>query len=288
LVFTDANTMFRADALRKLVRHFVDPGIGGVCGRLVFVKPGEENPEAEGAYWGFETKLKTWESSLDSCLGANGAVYAIRPELFWNALPPNTVVDDFVIGMKVREKGYRMVYDPTAVAEEELPEQRAEWKRRVRIGSGDYQAISFCRRCLHPSYGWLAWAFWSHKVLRWFTPHLMLLAAIAAVIGSVIALLTDQPAPLSHLVSAGALIMLSLWGVARILSSVRPSISGLRLPCTAHRAKERPPTSDFRLPAVGALLRLLDHFLTMQAALLAGFFRYLGGGMSGTWVRTPR
>ena len=101
--------MFRPDALRQLARHFDDATIGGVCGRLVFVKPGEQNPDAEGSYWSFETKLKLLESALGSCLGANGAIYAIRPALWWNELPSNTIVDDFVIGMKVREYGARLL-----------------------------------------------------------------------------------------------------------------------------------------------------------------------------------
>src|SRR6185503_6079299 len=108
----------------------------------------------ESVYWKFETWLKTRESELDSCLGANGAIYAIRARLFWASIPPNTIIDDFVIGMKVREQGYRMLYEPRAIALEELPPEVAhEWKRRVRIGAGDYQAIRLCRACLSPSFG---------------------------------------------------------------------------------------------------------------------------------------
>lgn len=270
LVFTDANTMFAPDALRKLVRRFSDPGIGGVCGRLVFVKPGRENPEEEGAYWGLETRLKRWEAALDSCLGANGAIYAIRPELFWSELPSNTVVDDFVIGMKVREQGWRVVYEPDAVARENLPEIKSEWTRRVRIGSGDYQAASFCRRCLSPSRGWFAWSFFSHKILRWFTPHLMLLTVLCATIGAITAAATLASAIFAGLVLVGALGCLLLWGLARCLSRV-PRLS-----------------RHFLFRIGGAPLRLLDHFLTMQAALFAGSLRFAGGGLGGAWTRTPR
>ncbi|OVE74141.1 hypothetical protein BVX94_01410 [bacterium B17] len=242
LVFTDANTHFRKDALDKLLAPFNDSAIGGVCGRLVFLERNlttddtdehgcfsttnllrsqsyeaqeyskhtkvaeirdeksssdfsnvchqeeslhllrsqvsglspNRNLAPEGFYWRWETTLKMAESQLDSCLGANGAIYAIREELFWKEIPDNTVVDDFVIGMKVREQGFRMIYEPLAIAEEELPELSNEWGRRIRIGSGDYQALSFCRKCLSLEYKKFAWSFLSHKVLRWLTPQMML------------------------------------------------------------------------------------------------------------------
>ncbi|MCX7591401.1 MAG: glycosyltransferase, partial [Kiritimatiellae bacterium] len=193
LVFTDANTVFREDALAVLLRPFADSRVGGVCGRLI-LRPvcttgnGEDESVAqpdmavppEGFYWQWENRLKELESRVDSCLGANGAIYAIRRELFWHDIPENTVVDDFVIGMKVREQGWRMAYEPLAVAEEELPGMEHEWRRRVRIGAGDFQALSLCRRCLLPRYGLFAWAFWSHKVLRWFTPHLLLMSLLVS------------------------------------------------------------------------------------------------------------
>ena len=132
LVFTDANTMFRTDALNRMLPYFEDGDIGGVCGRLVlleddFKNGNKESATAESSYWGWETKLKMAESSIDSCLGANGAIYAMRSELFWRELSDNSLIDDFVIGMKIREQGKRLIYEPEAVAEELLPEQAAEW-----------------------------------------------------------------------------------------------------------------------------------------------------------------
>lgn len=271
LVFTDANTIFKPNAMEKLLAHFVDPEVGGVCGRLIFKENqsvqsskfkvqsyGREKKEedtfnsrsSEGMYWRWETWLKEKESVLDSCLGANGAIYAIRRELFWNEMPDNTVVDDFVIGMKVREQGFRMVYEPQAVAEEEMSETVNEWKRRVRIGAGDYQALQFCRRCLSPKYGRFAWMFWSHKVLRWFTPHL--LAGLFVV--SCLFPYTVTSIFLSALLFCGLL--------GRI---VRRSRAGV-----------------FCFP------RMCDYFLTMQVALFVGFLRFCRGNLSGQWDRTPR
>jgi cellulose synthase/poly-beta-1,6-N-acetylglucosamine synthase-like glycosyltransferase len=173
LVLTDANTHFAPDALRRLTDRLADPLVGGVCGRLVFRSAGGATDE--GAYWDWESRLKEAESRLDSCLGANGAIYAVRRERFPRELPDNVIVDDFVIGMKIREGGARVVFEPAALAYEDAPAAvRDEWRRRVRIGAGAYQALGLCRRCLLPRYGAFAWLFFSHKVLRWITPHLLL------------------------------------------------------------------------------------------------------------------
>lgn len=264
LVFTDANTTFLPDALQRLTRHFLDPRIGGVCGRLIFKGAGSS---AERTYWNLENRLKERESLLDSCLGANGAIYAIRPECFWQDIPANTIVDDFVIGMKVREAGLRMVYDPLAIAEEDIPDIRDEWGRRRRIGSGNYQAARFCKACLHPRFGVFAWCFWSHKILRWFTPHLILLTLIPSVI--IVACSAFRPLPPS--VEAAAITI--VFGAALLLASAATG-----------RLSRRRHTHN---PLV-RLCRGTDHFVTMQAALLAGYLRYLRGNLSGAWTRTPR
>ena len=290
LVFTDANTEFEPHTVNRLLSHFSDPRIGGVCGRLIFIAPPTDprtDPDTphqssaraehgagqaptpyhshtsstEGFYWRWETRLKGRESAIDSCLGANGAVYAVRRHLFWTGIPSNTVIDDFVIGMKVREQGFRMVYDPEAVAREELPAAAvAEWRRRVRIGAGDYQALGLCRRCLLPRYGRFAWAFWSHKVLRWFTPHLMVLLAAAAVAAAVSG--TGGVRALGA-ACTGFLAAVALCGIAGRFVSGSGS-----------------------LPA--RVLQRSTHFLAMQAALFAGFLRFCRGGLEGHWARTPR
>ena len=268
LAFSDANTMFASDALNKLVRWFADSQVGGVCGRLVFVDgSANENPAQEGAYWRMETRLKQLESHIDSCLGANGAIYAIRSELFWQEIPADTIVDDFVIGMKVREQGFGMLYDAEAVARERLPEISDEWVRRVRIGLGDYQAAGLCARCLLPRYGWFAWCFWSHKILRWFTPHVMLLMLA---LGGLIAIeaLTSSRMDLSVMaVLAVSSAMILLVGIALLGQLVR----GRELKSLPWR-----------------MVEVCSHFVTMNAALFAGFIRFCGGGRSGAWRRTPR
>ena len=218
----------------------------------------------EPVYWSLETNLKAAESSWDSCLGANGAIYAMRPELFWDEIPDNTIIDDFVLGMKVREQGFRMVFEPSAVATEDLPATVPdEWRRRVRIGAGAFQAMTLCRACLSPRYGRFALIFWSHKVLRWFTPHL-------AVVGGVLL--------------GCYVVMLLSNGTKGFLSSTTEQLNN--------------PTTLSILVGVLLLvllippgrkaLKLLAYFITMQAALFVGFLKYCKGGLKGTWERTER
>ncbi len=207
----------------------------------------------EPVYWSLETNLKAAESSWDSCLGANGAIYAMRPELFWAEIPDNTIIDDFVLGMKVREQGFRMVFEPSAVATEDLPATVPdEWRRRVRIGAGAFQAMTLCRACLSPRYGRFALIFWSHKVLRWFTPHL---GVVLLVISSW--LLAS---------SAAGLSVNGYW----VLAGCGVASAGL---------VTKPGRKAFKL---------LAYFVTMQAALFVGFLKYCKGGLKGTWERTER
>jgi len=273
-VFTDANTMFEPDALRRLVKPFSDTRVGGVCGRLVLEgkeegirrqksELGIPQPKAVGTdepfYWDIETRLKMSESRLDSCLGANGAIYAIRSRLFPATMPDNTIIDDFVIGMKVREQGSRMVFEPLAVAYEDLPNSiLLEWRRRVRIGAGAFQALSLCRACLSPRYGVFSWAFWSHKVLRWMTPHLGILA----------------------LVLGGWLVGTRAWTLQCPFRSLVSSLVLFFFACNLalYNFSER----------WAKVLDVVFYFLAMQAALFAGFFRYCRGNLSGAWERTER
>jgi cellulose synthase/poly-beta-1,6-N-acetylglucosamine synthase-like glycosyltransferase len=258
LVFTDANTTFLdRDALRRLCVPFSDAAIGGVCGKLLFTK-GEGNETEENVYWRLETWLKVRESAIDSCLGANGAIYAIRSFLFWREIPVNTIIDDFVIGMKVREKNHRMVYEPRAVAMETLPSRITdEWKRRVRIGAGDFQALRLCAPCLKPSFGAFAWVFWSHKVLRWFTPHLALAGAVLSAIGAFV------------LQSSTAAIFLGLYAIFGIAAFIgRLNISG------GGRVMQ--------------LLRGVQYLAAMQAAIFVGFLRFCRGNLEGRWQRSGR
>jgi len=252
VVFTDANTALRRDSVRKLIRHFDYPDVGAVCGELRLVSA-EGQPMREGLYWRYEMVLKILESRLRAVLGANGGIYALRRELF-PSVNKNLITDDFVIPMKVRAQGHRVVYDPEAIAVEEAPpSMSAEFRRRLRIGAGNWQALRHCAELLLPTKGFVAFAFWSHKVIRWFTPFLLVLAFFANV------LLLSSPIGQVTFSAQMAFYATAVLGYA---------LQGLRLPAGP--------------------LGLVSYFVTINAALAMGFARGAVGAQQAAWHRTKR
>ncbi|MDZ4754992.1 MAG: glycosyltransferase family 2 protein [Phycisphaerae bacterium] len=253
VAFSDANTFMNPDALLLLARWFRDPAVGAVCGRLVLSDP-QTGTNADGIYWRYETFLKRSESRLGALLGANGAIYAIRRTLF-TPLPAGTVIDDFVIPLAARMRsGCRIVYDPEAIAHEDTaPDVRGEFHRRARIGVGGFQAIGFLWRLLSPRHGWTAFTFWSHKVLRWCCP-LLLLAALGSA-----ASLAYEPV---YRAALGAQIL--FYAVCAAAAYIPPTNRACRI------------------------LRVFPMFASMNLALLLGLLRWTRGNESGIWKRTER
>lgn len=250
VVFTDANTVFRPDTVRRLVDAFGED-TAAVCGELIMQRPSAgTNPDHQ--YWTVERRLKLAEASIGGLLGANGGVYAIRRECF-QPLLPDTICDDFVIGMNIAVGGGALRYVPSATAYEDIPEDvEAEFHRRTRIGTGNYQALFRNPRYLYGGSLALAFTYVSHKVLRWFTPHLVLLVLAASLLSGVPALRA----------LAGAMVI------------------GLTLAWIVHS------TRHFVLwPAV---LRFASYFAMLNVAFLVGFSSFLTGNYRGSWRRTAR
>lgn len=169
LVFSDANAIYEPDAIRMLVRHFSDPRVGYVVGNARYVEHLGQPPSAqsEGLYWKLETWLKEKESDFGSVVGGDGAIYAIRRELFTPLLP--TDINDFLNPLQIIVRGYRGSYDRSAVCYEEAGDSfEKEFRRKVRIISRSLNAVRRAPRTLLPwtqPRHWLALV--SHKVLRW-------------------------------------------------------------------------------------------------------------------------
>ena len=173
IAFTDGNTFYAPDSLHKMVRHFADNKIGSVSGRLILKSATGVN--TDDGYWKYETLLKRLEGRLGVVLGANGGIYALRKKLFRPLKSDVIQIDDFIWPVSVYNHGYRGVYEPDAIANEEAsPYVEAEFRRKIRIGTGNYRALVECWPLLLPWKGWIAFSFWSHKVLRWFAPFLLI------------------------------------------------------------------------------------------------------------------
>ncbi len=175
LLLSDANTMYRPDAVRKLVRHFADPSVGAVSGDVRLVEAADTHAHSEGLYYRYERWLQRLESEIGSIIGVDGAMYAVSRHCF---RPPadHTVVDDFVISMTVARLGYRVLYEPQAVAiEESTSTSREEFRRKIRIVAGGIQAFLQGQGVPRWRQPLLLFCYVSHKLLRWALPFFLLL-----------------------------------------------------------------------------------------------------------------
>jgi cellulose synthase/poly-beta-1,6-N-acetylglucosamine synthase-like glycosyltransferase len=235
-----------------LARHFSDSDVGAVCGRLKLVDPIRRDVE-ESTYWKYESLIKYFEGKRGAVVGANGGLYAIRRRLF-SALPSDTIVDDFVIALRVLDERFRVVYDPQAIAiEETTGDNRLEFKRRVRIAAGNFQSLRMFPWLLSPTAGFRAFALWSHKVLRWLAPALMAIAFLAN-------------------------LMLLEGTRYRLLLAAQVLFYALAL-------------AGSRGVFTGTLRRTASmayYFVTMNWAIVVGFWRFIRHRQEAAWERTAR
>jgi cellulose synthase/poly-beta-1,6-N-acetylglucosamine synthase-like glycosyltransferase len=171
LVFTDANAMYRPDAVKRLVESFdAEDQIAVVCGELHYQQHPQAVSDEESRYWNLEIRLKKAESNLGTLLGANGSIYAMRRELFEPLR--EDIISDFIGPLLLSKKGYRTVYQPRAISVETSTRSlKSEFRRKKRIVHRGLYGLSVYRELLNPfKTGWLAVELWSHKVLRWLTP----------------------------------------------------------------------------------------------------------------------
>ncbi|MEI6901309.1 MAG: glycosyltransferase family 2 protein, partial [Bacteroidota bacterium] len=170
VVFCDANTMLGRESIRRIVNLFSDPKVGCVSGeKRIFSKEKDAAAGAgEGLYWKYESTLKKWDAELYSVVGAAGELFAIRTELY-QVVEKDTLLDDFIISLRVAQKGYTIQYDPEAYAIESASANvKEELKRKIRISAGGIQSVVRLRSLLNFfRYGTLSFQYISHRVLRW-------------------------------------------------------------------------------------------------------------------------
>ena len=247
LVFCDAATLVDSRALRNMARHFADPAVGVVCATIRFQR-NEESEGTEGLYWKYECMLRLMEGRLGATLTASGALYAVRRSCY-RALGRDAVIDDFLVPAHARRLGYRVLYDPEVEAFDVASATVAgEFHRRTRLAVGSFSAMGELLRS-----GWRgfsALAFFSHKLLRWSLPFLLL------VIGGCTLALRGKP------FYGGLFVMQAVfcgWAAVGFLLRNRARV---------------------------ARYVLAPYFLAaMSLAFLVGFARYLSGREEAKWQR---
>jgi cellulose synthase/poly-beta-1,6-N-acetylglucosamine synthase-like glycosyltransferase len=252
IVFSDANILYAPDALRKLVRNFADPAVGCVTGDSRYDEaPNSAAHREEDTYWGYERFIRTYESRIGSTVGGDGAIFAIRRELY-RPLAADAI-NDFVVPLRIVLEGHRAVFEPAAIGvEPSAGSFKREFRRKRRIVNRSWRAIMGLRGILSPwRSGLFAWQVWSHKVLRW----LMLPLVVAAGAGSVLAY------------DAGLVYQLGAWGFGASLTLA--AIGGIM---------------QERSNGLGRLVHTAYYFYVVNVAAMLGIISAFGGRIETTWV----
>jgi len=263
VVFSDANTDLGKDSIREIVRLFANPRVGCVSGEKRIYNDSAENAAGagEGLYWRYESQLKKWDAELYSVVGAAGELFAIRTE-HWQVVEPDTLLDDFVISLRVAMKGYTIQYNPNAYAiEHSSANVQEELKRKIRISAGGIQSVVRLAPLLNVfRYGVLSFQYISHRVLRWTLTPLLLLAIIP--LNAVLAARELRTAP----------------GLYTFLITAQFIFYGMALMGWALENRK------IRVKA----LFVPYYFLIMNLSVFLGFARYVRGRQAVTWERAGR
>jgi cellulose synthase/poly-beta-1,6-N-acetylglucosamine synthase-like glycosyltransferase len=209
IVLTDANSVLESDSLTQIVESFADPEVGGVCGnkRYLSADKGDSTGEGEGLYWRYDKWQKKLESSMGSIFAADGAFYAIRKDLFVPIDDP-AQADDIAISARVVLQGFRLLYEPAAVAWEEAPrEGRKELRRKIRVVNHTIRALLGLRRGLWTS-GFYSLELLSHKLVRYFVPFALITLLITN-----LSLIDQHPVFIASLVAQVLLYLLAVAGL---------------------------------------------------------------------------
>lgn len=256
LIYTDAKVILRSDTVYQLIKYFKEPAIGLVGGKLLNkVHNSSGISIQENAFMRREFILKHQEGLIwGRMVGAYGALYAIRKSLV-PEIPVSFIADDFYITLKVFEGDAKAILNPDAIGHLNVPnEMKEEFRRKVRIAKGNFQNLFAFLHILWPPWKGSAFSYFSHKVLRWLGPFFILSILLCNF----------------FLLEKGFIYILTIY--FQIMLLIIPAI-------------------DYVLRKLGIhilFLRFVTHFYGMNAALLAGFFKYLKGIKSNVWEPTRR
>lgn len=263
VIFSDANTNLGKNSIKEIVRLFSNPKVGCVSGeKRIYAKEADNAAGAgEGMYWKYESQLKKWDAELYSVVGAAGELFAIRTDL-WQEVEKDTLLDDFVISLRVAMAGYTIQYNPNAYAIETASANvKEELKRKIRISAGGIQSVVRLRALLNIfKYGTLSFQYVSHRVLRWTLTPLLLSVII------------PLNAVLAFNEGLFTLNIYSLLLLGQILFYAA-ALLGWFLETRSIRLK---------------VLFIPYYFFIMNLSVYLGFGRYLKGNQSVNWERAKR
>lgn len=180
IVFTDANVFIDQGALKQLVCSMAIPNTGGVTGKVDLIALNSNEPLGESAYMKYERFLQKYESDSGCVVGVDGGMFIARKELV-NGVPADIILDDFYIAMMIILNGSNIRYDEAATAIEYVPASvKQEFKRKIRIAAGGFQVLTRLPSLLSCSRSLFSIKLYSHKVLRWLSPHFLLVLYISS------------------------------------------------------------------------------------------------------------
>lgn len=226
VAFTDANTMLNEGALEELAKCFDDENVGCVAGEKRIAVKAKDGAAAggEGIYWRYESTLKRLDSRLYTAVGAAGELFAIRRELF-EPMEADTLLDDFILSMKIAQRGYKIAYCDRAYAcETGSANMEEEQKRKVRIAAGGLQSIIRLRGLLNVfKTPVLSFQYVSHRVLRWSVTPVLLFLLLP--VNLVIVMMHPQDTFFIVMLALQVLFyVLGLWGYYLSLKEIKNKI----------------------------------------------------------------
>jgi cellulose synthase/poly-beta-1,6-N-acetylglucosamine synthase-like glycosyltransferase len=237
LLMTDIRQPLAPGALRALVRKLADPDVGCVSGNLVL-----RGGTGAGVYWRYENRIREAEGAFRSMVGVTGPVYAMRKKDL-APLPPDVILDDMLVPMRLRLAGRRNVFAPDAVAWDDAFGDEREFGRKARTLAGNYQLFALLPGLFLPHGSWFE--IMSHKILRLLCPWLLALLFISSTVGA----LSPHAWPIQAM--AGA--QLIFYAIAALG------------------------------PRAGKLGTVARTFVVMNWAAVVGLWRFLTGSQRITW-----
>lgn len=249
IVFADARQSFDEGAVKALVRNFTDPEIGCVSGELLFVDNDNPNLQLEmGLYWSYEKAIRKLESETGSVMGATGAIYSIRKNLY-RPLPAETILDDVLTPIHILSQGFRVLFEPAARAYDTVSDDMdQEWHRKVRTLTGNWQLFTLCPLFTLSRKNRFFLRLFSHKIARLFVPLFLVILLITSFLSGTV---------ITSLFGALQLVFYTIAFLAHCHEKIRQNLIG----------------------------KLAYFFCVLNCAVVVGFVRWLSGKSTTVWSK---